>query len=105
MTGGEGAEVGSAMTGDVGAEVGTDVGAATGSDFEVGMADPLHPNSARIVIVPSKSGATRHPVRLSPLDFPLLISIPYAVMPAGLGVGALVPPGDFRTPRRQMLAF
>ena len=69
------AEVGSAMTGGAGAEVGTDVGAVTGSDFEVGVAEPLHPTSARMVNVPRRSGATRHRVRFLPLDFPLLISL------------------------------
>ena len=81
------AEVGSAMTGGVGAEVGPamtgGVGAVTASDFEVRVAEPLHPASARIVNVPRKSGVTRHPVRHSPLDFPFLI-------PRGLLVEAIV---------------
>ncbi len=85
------------MTGGVGANVGPDVGAATGSDFDVGVADPLHPTSARIVSINSKRGATRHRGRFSPMDIPLLISILYAAMPAELGVAALVPPGGFWT--------
>ncbi len=86
------AEVGSAMTAGAGSDVGTAVGAATGSDFEVGVADPPHPTSARKVSVPSKSGVSRHLVRFSPLDFPLLISISHSATPATLGVIALILP-------------
>ena len=75
------AAVGSNMTTGVGAEVGTDAGAETGSDFEVGVADPLHPTSARIVRVPSKSEATGPEVLFSPVDFPLLM------------VGGIIQPG------------
>ena len=86
------AAVVSAMTAAGGTEVGTDVGAATGSDIEVGLADPLHPTTAKIAIAPTKSDATRHRVRYSPLDFSLLISIPHAVMPASLDALALILP-------------
>ena len=57
------AGVGSAITAAVGAEAGTDVGAAAGSELEVGVADPLHPTTARIAIAPTKSGANRQRVQ------------------------------------------
>ncbi len=67
------ADVGSVMTAGVGAEAGTDVDAATGSDSEVGVAEPLQPTSAKIVRVPSKSEAAG-PKALSALaDLSLLI--------------------------------
>ena len=75
------ADVGSVMTAGVSAEVGTKAGAETGSAFEVGVADPLHPTSARIVRIPSTSEDTGPEVRFSPVDFPLLISLPNAAMP------------------------
>ena len=64
------ADVGLVMTAGVGAEVGTDADAATGSDSEVGVANPLHPTSAKIVRVPSKSEVTGPEPLFSPVDFP-----------------------------------
>ena len=90
------AGVGSAMTGAVGDAVGTEVdattGSDTGSDIEVGLADPLHPTTAKIAIAPTNSGATRHRVGFSPLDFTLFNSIPHDAMPASLGALALILP-------------
>ena len=99
------AVVGSAMTTAVGAEVGADVGTATGSDFEVGVADPLHPTTVRMAIAPTKSGANRQRMRLSSLDFPLVILIQYAALPVRLGVAALVLPRAFWVAKRQLPAF
>ncbi len=86
------------MTTAVGAGVGTDAGAAAGSDFEVGVADPLHATTARIVMAPTKSGATRQRVGFSPLELPLLTLIQYAQMQVRLGVAALVLPGALGRP-------
>ena len=70
------ADVGSVMTAGVGAEVDTELGAETGSDSDVGVADPPHPTSARIVSVPHKSEATGPEALFSAVDFPFLISLP-----------------------------
>ena len=57
----------SVMTAGAGAEVGTGAGSASGSDIELGVADSLHPTSARIVRKPSKSEATEPEMLFSPL--------------------------------------
>ena len=67
------ADVRFGMATGAGAEGSTVAGAATGSDIEVGVADPLHPTSARIIRVPIKSEATGPESLSSPLDFSCLI--------------------------------
>ena len=70
------------MTAGLGAEVGTDAGAATGSGIEVGVADPPHPASTRILKVPNKSEATGPEVQFSSVNFPLLISFHWSEISA-----------------------
>ncbi len=68
-------DVESLVTADVGTEV------ATGSDLEVGVADPLHPISPKIVRVPSESEAKRRKIFFPQIAFALLNKLPYAAMP------------------------